>query len=94
MCVCGVCVVVCVLCGVCVCMCMCVWCVCVCVCVYVCVCGVCRVQVGVMADFLDTASVKQLHFIDPIKAGMAYLIAQHTTHTHTSHRESVGYSSD
>ena len=29
----------------------------------------CRVQVGVMADYLDTASVKQLHFIDPVKAG-------------------------
>ena len=23
-----------------------------------------------MADYLDTASVKQLHFIDPVKAGM------------------------
>ena len=23
-----------------------------------------------MADFLDTASVKQLHFIDPAKAGV------------------------
>ena len=37
-------------------------------------CEVCcvRLQVGVMADFLDTASVKQLHFIDPVKAGRSH----------------------
>jgi phosphorylase kinase alpha/beta subunit len=35
-----------------------------------------RVQVGVMADYLDTASVKQLHFIDPVKAASLLDIPQ------------------
>lgn len=39
-----------------------------------------RVQVGVMSDYLDTASVKQLHFIDPIKAGKTLHI--HHIHCH------------
>jgi phosphorylase kinase alpha/beta subunit len=35
-----------------------------------------RVQVGLMTDYLDTASVKQIHFINPAKAGSILDIPQ------------------
>lgn len=35
-----------------------------------------------MGDFLDTASLKQLHFIDPAKTGVL-LSSHHNTHPYT-----------
>lgn len=43
-----------------------------------------RVQVGVVADFWDTASVKQLHFIDPVKAASLLDIPHINTKTSRS----------
>ena len=38
----------------------------------------CRVLVSVMSEFISTASVQQLHFVDPMEAGMTLHPCRHT----------------